>query len=80
MLKDLIRNHKVFVKLHLIAKSKAIRTGTKRIIKGKASRLYLINADTAVRAGKALAEIHWSPHPSHPQSARPSAKLIARLQ
>ena len=52
-----IRDHQVNIKFHFIPKSQTIRAGTKRIIERKASRFNLIHTDTAVRAGKALAEI-----------------------
>ena len=52
----LIRYHQVFVKFHLISQAIAVRTGSEGIIKRKASRLHLVHTDSAVRAGKALAE------------------------
>ena len=57
----LIWNHQIRIKFHLISKSQTLWACTKRIVKGKASRLNFINADSAVRAGKALAEIHIIP-------------------
>ena len=52
-----VRYHQVHIKLHFISQAEAGRTGTERIVEGKASRFDLINAHTAVRTGKALAEI-----------------------
>ena len=65
-----IRDHQILVKFHLITQSKTIRTGAKRIIKGKTSRLHLINADTAIRTSKVLAEIQHLPicHIHHHQA------------
>lgn len=57
----LIRNHEIFIKLHLVTESVADRTGTKRIIKRKASRFHLIHTDSAIRARKILGKIHWFP-------------------
>ena len=57
----LIRNHQVHVKFHLVSQAVALRTGAKGIVEGKAPRLNLIDADPAVRAGKALAEGHGLP-------------------
>ena len=51
-----IRDHQFYVKFHLISESVTIRAGTKRIIKGKTSRLDLIDTHTTVRTGKTLAE------------------------
>ena len=58
-----IRNHQINIKFHLISQTKTIRAGSKRIIKRKASRLYLINTDLTIRAGKALTEcLHSTIH------------------
>ena len=54
----LIRNHQIHVKLHLESQSVTDRAGAKWIIERKTSRLNLVNADAAVRAGKTLTEIH----------------------
>ena len=56
MTRRLIRDHQILIKFHFVTKAETLRAGTKRIIKRKASRLNLINADSTVRAGKALAE------------------------
>ena len=56
-----VRDHQVLVKLHLVAQSVALRAGPEGVVEGKAPGLYLVNADAAVRAGKALAEIHRLP-------------------
>ena len=53
-----IRYHQINIEFHLISESETFRTRTKRIVKGKTSRLYLVYADSTVRAGKVLAEIH----------------------
>ncbi len=55
--KALIRNHKIFVKFHLISQSHAVRTRSKGIIKRKTSRFDFLNTDLTIRAGKALTEI-----------------------
>ena len=57
----LIRNHQVNIKFHLITKSQTLRAGTEGIIERKAPRFDLINADSAVRAGKTLAEVQKFP-------------------
>ena len=57
----LIRNDQILVKLHLIAQTETFRAGAKGIVKREASRLDLINADPAVRAGKVLAEVNRLP-------------------
>ena len=57
----LVRNHQIRVKLHLVAQAKALRAGAEGVVEGKASGLHLVDADAAVRAGKALAEIHRLP-------------------
>ena len=54
----LIRDHKIRVKFHLITKAKTLRAGPKWVIKRKTSWLDLINTDSTIRTGKALAEIH----------------------
>ena len=54
-----VRNHQIFVEFHLVPQTKAFRTCTKGIIKGKASGLYFLDADSAVRTGKTLAELDW---------------------
>ena len=66
----LIRDHQILVKLHLIAQSKTVWTGTKWVIEGEAPRLHLVDADAAVRAGKILAEIQHLPvgHIHHHQA------------
>ena len=56
--KLLIRDHQILIKLHLVTKSVTYRTCTERIVEREASRLHLIHADSAVRAGKVLREIH----------------------
>ena len=56
-----VGNHQILVKLHLVAQSVALRAGPKGVVERKAPGLDLVNADTAVRAGKALAEIHGLP-------------------
>ena len=53
----LVRNHQILVELHLVAKAGTARAGAERVVEGKASRLNLLHADAAVRAGKALAEV-----------------------
>ena len=53
-----IRDHQFLGELHLVTQSEAFRAGAKRIVERKASRLDLLDADPAVRAGEALAEIH----------------------
>ena len=65
-----IRDHQILVKLHLVTQSIAVRAGAERVIEGKAPRLDLIDADAAVRAGKALAELqHFSVlHVNHGQA------------
>ena len=54
----LVRNQQILVKLHLIAQSIAVRAGAERIIERKASGFHLVHADSTVRAGKILTEIH----------------------
>ena len=49
-----IGNHQVRIKFHLISESVALRTCPERVVERKASGLDFINADTAVRARKAL--------------------------
>ena len=65
----LIRYHQILIKLHLVAKTVAVRAGAKGIVKGKASRFYLFNADSAVRTGKALAEGQNLFPDSHPPAS-----------
>ena len=57
----LIRDDQVLIKLHLIAQSETFWAGAKGIVKRETSRLDLINADPAVRAGKTLAEVNRLP-------------------
>ena len=52
----LVWNHQILVKLHLISQTEAVRARTKWVVEREAARLNLIHADTAVRAGKILAE------------------------
>ena len=52
-----VGNHELRVKFHLVAQSEAHGAGSKGVVKGKAPRLDFTDADSAVRAGKALAEI-----------------------
>ena len=54
----LVGNHQIHVKFHFIAQAKTTRTRAERIVEGKASRLNFADADAAVRAGKALAELN----------------------
>ena len=49
-----IRNHQIYVKLHFVSQSQAIRTGAERVVKGKGPGFNLIDTDPAVRTGKAL--------------------------
>ena len=58
---SLIRNHQILVKFHLISKPETLRACAKWIVEREASRLYLIDTDSTVRAGKALTEIHRLP-------------------
>ena len=53
----LIRDHQILIKFHLISQTETVRAGAERVIEGEASRLHLLDADPAVRAGKALAEV-----------------------
>ena len=70
--KGRIRDHQLLGKLHLISKSETLRAGAKGIVEGKTPRLDLLDADPAVRTGKALAEIHRFPvdHIHHEQPLR----------
>ncbi|CCZ61743.1 unknown [Hungatella hathewayi CAG:224] len=52
----LVRNHQILIELHLISQTETIRAGAEGVIKGKASRFHLIDTDSTVRTGKALAE------------------------
>ena len=56
-----IWNQKFRRKFHFKAQPFTYRTGSKRIVERKTSRLYLVQTDTAVRTGKALTEIHLLP-------------------
>ena len=56
-----IGDHKINIKFHLISKTGTLWAGSEGIIEGKASRLDFVHTDPAVRAGKALAEIHHIP-------------------
>ena len=59
--KGRIRDHQLFCELHLISESETLRAGTERIVKRKTSGFDFLDADPAVRAGKALTEIHRFP-------------------
>ena len=67
----LIRNHQLRRKLHLITETETHRTSPERIVERKTSRFNLVNADAAVRTGKALTEIqHFLPRIHHQKSLR----------
>ena len=51
-----VRNYQGLVKLHVHAKTGAVRAGTEGIVEGKQTRFNRRQADTAVIAGKMLAE------------------------
>ena len=51
-----VRHNQGLVKLHMYTKTGAVRAGTEGIIKGKQARFNRRQADTAVIAGKMLAE------------------------
>src|SRR5699024_6051103 len=53
-----IRYHQLFCKLHLISEAETLRAGSEWVVEGEAPRLDLLDADPAVRTGKALAEVH----------------------
>ena len=53
----LIRNHQLHVKFHLIANTKAGRTGSEGVVEGEASRLYFFNACAVKGAGKIGGEL-----------------------
>ena len=77
-----IRDHQSLIKFHLISEPQTIRTGSERIVKRKTSRLNLINADPAVRTGKALAEVQIvSIHRIyHQQSVRQCQHALNRIR
>ena len=76
-----VRDHQLRIKFHLIAKSEADRTGSKRVIKRKASRFDLTDADAAVRAGKALTEGHLltADHIQQKKSFRKCQYILNRI-
>ena len=55
--KAVVRHQQTGIKLHAVAQSGAVGAGAERIIKGKTAGLDLGDADPAVGAGKALAEL-----------------------
>ena len=75
-----IRYHQINVKLHLIAEAIAVRAGSERIIERKAARLDLLNTDSAVRAGKALAEAEHAPVGCLPAVYLDKRKTIGEMQ
>ncbi len=56
-----VRNQQTGVKLHAVAQSRAVGAGAEGVVEGEAAGLDLGDADPAVRAGKALAELQELP-------------------
>ena len=56
-----IRNHQLYVKLHLIAQTGTHRAGTEGIVERKTPWLDLADPDSAIGTGKTLAEGHGLP-------------------
>ena len=75
-----IRYHQINVKLHLIAEAIAVRAGSERIVERKAARLDLLNTDSAVRAGKALAEVEHAPAGCLPTVYLNKCEAIGEMQ
>ena len=79
--KGRIRDHQLLGKLHLISKSETLRAGAEGIVEGKTPGLDLLDADPAVRTGKALAEIHRFPidHIHHQKPLRQMQYILHRV-
>ena len=73
----LVRDDQCRIKFHLVAQSGAVRAGAEWVVEGKAARFNLRNADTAVRAGKILAE--FEDFPADDRRLRETVRQLQRI-